>query len=210
MVEADRILVLAPHTDDGELGCGATIARFIEEGKQVYYVAFSTCEESVPEGFPKDILTTEVKRATAVLGIPAENLIILNFKVRYFPRDRQMILEEMVRINKEIKPDLVFLPSSFDVHQDHKTIFEEGRRAFKSTRLLGYEFMWNNYSFNASCSILVSEAHIEKKIKALEEYQSQAHRFYASEKLVKGLGHYRGLQLLHEYAESFEVIRWII
>ena len=56
----EKILILAPHTDDGELGCGGSIARFIEEGKDVYYVAFSTAEESVEHGLPKNILEIEV------------------------------------------------------------------------------------------------------------------------------------------------------
>ena len=43
----DRVLTLSPHTDDGELGCGGTIARFIDEGKEVYYIVVSTCEKSV-------------------------------------------------------------------------------------------------------------------------------------------------------------------
>ena len=71
-----NILVLAPHTDDGELGCGGTIAKFIEEGAEVYYAAFSTAEESVPEGLPKDILKTKVRKATSVLGIPSNNLFV--------------------------------------------------------------------------------------------------------------------------------------
>ena len=50
-----NVLVLAPHTDDGELGCGGFIAKLIELGSKVTYAAFSTAEESVPEGFPKDI-----------------------------------------------------------------------------------------------------------------------------------------------------------
>ena len=64
---AQRILVLAPHTDDGEFGCGGSIAKFINEGRQVYYVAFSTAEKSVPAGMPKDILKVEVKEATRLL-----------------------------------------------------------------------------------------------------------------------------------------------
>ena len=52
----NNILVLAPHTDDGELGLGGTISKLIELGKKVTYVAFSTAQQSVPEGFPKDIL----------------------------------------------------------------------------------------------------------------------------------------------------------
>ena len=55
MKNYNNILVLAPHTDDGELGVGGTISRFIEEGANVYYAAFSTAEQSVPEGFEKDI-----------------------------------------------------------------------------------------------------------------------------------------------------------
>ena len=74
-----NILILAPHTDDGELGCGATISKYIDEGKKVYYVAFSICEESVPEGYPENILETEVKKATKVLGIKQENLFIYKF-----------------------------------------------------------------------------------------------------------------------------------
>ena len=64
-----NILVLAPHTDDGELGAGGTINKLIENGANVYYAAFSTAEESVPDGWPKDILKTEVKKATQKLGI---------------------------------------------------------------------------------------------------------------------------------------------
>lgn len=206
----NNILVLAPHTDDGELGCGATISRYIKEGKNVYYVAFSICEESVPDGFPKDILETEVKKATKVLGIKEENLFIYKFKVRRFPEFRQDILEELVKLNRKLKPELVFMPSSFDIHQDHKTIFEEGRRAFKHSSILGYEFMWNNFSFNSACTIIVNKDDIDKKIESIKKYESQTKRFYASDKMVIGLANYRGLQISNEYAEAFEVIRWII
>ena len=54
----------------------------------MYYVAFSTCEESVPNGFPK-YFKNEVKLATAELGIKNENLIIKNFPVRNFHLHRQ-------------------------------------------------------------------------------------------------------------------------
>ena len=77
----EKILILAPHTDDGELGCGGSIARFIEEGKDVYYAAFSTAEESVDPNLPKNILEIEVKNATKKLGIKKQNLFIYNNEV---------------------------------------------------------------------------------------------------------------------------------
>lgn len=206
----DKILVLAPHTDDGEFGCGATIAKYIEEGKDVYYVAFSTCEESVPAGFPKNILEIEVKRATKELGIKPENLIIMNYPVRRFNEHRQDILEDLVALRKQIKPDLVFTPSSFDVHQDHSVIFEEGRRAFKNTSIFGYEFMWNNFSFNSTAFSVIRKEHIEKKIRSIEQYESQTKRFYAKEEMIKGAANYKGMQISEEFVETFEVIRWIL
>ena len=95
-IKAENILVLAPHTDDGELGLGGTISYLLEKGKNVYYAAFSTAEQSVPLGFPKDILKTEVINATKSLGIKRENLMIYNFEVRKLNYVRQEILEILV------------------------------------------------------------------------------------------------------------------
>jgi hypothetical protein len=76
--------------------------------------------------------------------------------------------------------------------------------------MLGYEFMWNNYSFNTTAFTIFEERHLKAKINALKAYKSQQHRFYNSEESLKGLALYRGLQMKSKYAESFEVIRWII
>ena len=206
----NKVLVLAPHTDDGEFGCGGSVARFIGEGKEVYYAAFSTAEESVPEPWPKDILKTEVKEATKRLGIPRENLIIFNFKVRELGYHRQEILEELVKMKRDICPDLVFLPSSNDLHQDHSTVSIEGIRAFKNTTILGYEVPWNNIVFQSEAFIILSEDHIQKKLQALDAYNSQKGRNYANEECIRSLARMRGSQISTKYAEAFEVIRWIM
>ncbi len=111
---------MAPHTDDGEFGCGGSIAKFIDEGKEAYYVAFSTAKKSLPEGWPKNILETEVKEATKRIGIPPANLIVYKHEVRKLNYIRQEILEELVKIKKELNPDLVFLPSSNKKKGTHK------------------------------------------------------------------------------------------
>lgn len=206
----DTVLVLAPHTDDGELGCGGTIHKLKSLGKQVIYIAFSTCEESVPEGFPADVLTHEVKAATKELGIPSQDLIILDYQVRHFPSRRQDILEDLVKFNRQFKPDLVFCPSSYDIHQDHGAISMEAKRAFKNTTLLGYEFIWNNFQFSSQSFIELEEKDIAAKVAAMEQYKSQSKRLYAKDKLIRGVANYRGLQVGIEYAEAFEVIRWIV
>ena len=206
----DRILVLAPHTDDGEFGCGGTIARFVEEGKEVIYVAFSAAEKSVPSAYPSDVLKMEVKGATQVLGIPPSNLIILDYEVRDFPEHRQRILDTMIGLKQELDPELILLPSSFDMHQDHRTIYSEGLRAFKSLSILGYELPWNNLVFETKCFVKLSEAHLQKKIEAVRCYRSQATRDYASQDFWRGLARTRGTQIGALYAETYEVIRWMI
>lgn len=203
----NNILVLAPHTDDGELGLGGTIAHLVELGKKVTYVAFSTAQQSVPEGFPKDVLKTEVKQATAKLGILPENLIIYNYEVRKLGYERQEILEELIRLRKANDFDLVFMPSLHDIHQDHTTIAQEGLRAFKNTTLLGYELIWNNLTFNTQCFVQLEKRHIQTKAEALKAYASQGARDYLSEEFIFSLAKARGVQAGCPYAEAFEVIR---
>lgn len=205
-----RILVLAPHTDDGEFGCGASIARFIAEGADVYYAAFSLAEESVPPPFPKNILETEVKSATSVLGIKPDNLLLFKYRVRHFAYHRQDILEDLVNINKEMSPDLVFMPATHDLHQDHTTIANEGIRAFKKTSILAYEMPWNNLNFATQSFITFNKEELNKKLKALDCYKSQKGRSYVSEEFIRSLAITRGVQIGKKYAEVFEVVRWIL
>ncbi len=209
MVVNNRVLVLAPHTDDGELGCGGTISRMVEEGREVYYAAFSTAAESVPPPFPPDILEKEVREGTKVLGIPPANLLVYKYKVRHLPHLRQEILEELVRMKREIDPTTVFLPSAQDLHQDHQTIHIEGLRAFKTVTVLGYELPWNNLSFDYRHFCILTRAHVQTKIAALRCYQSQQHRPYTQEEFIWSWARTRGGQIMVEYAEAFDVLRWV-
>jgi LmbE family N-acetylglucosaminyl deacetylase len=210
MIEQKRILILAPHTDDGEFGCGGCIAKYINEGSNVYYVAFSTAEKSLPKHLPKNTLKKEVTAATKILGIPRENLITFNYEVRKLNYMRQEILEELVKIKKDLNPTLVFIPSQNDLHQDHYTIAMEGIRAFKTTSILGYEIPWNNLGFHTHAFTILNKQHVKTKIEALKAYKSQQHRYYATEDFIWSLARTRGVQVSADYAEAFEVIRWII
>jgi N-acetylglucosamine malate deacetylase 1 len=204
-----RALVLAPHTDDGEFGCGGTVARLVEEGGEVHYVALSAAEKSVPSEFHDQVLREEVRAATAVLGIPPERLRIGEFEVRDFPRQRQEILDYLIRLRDELWPDVVFLPSHHDTHQDHATVHGEGLRAFKGTTMLGYEIPWNNLVFETTAFVRLEERHVERKVEALGCYRSQAHRPYANAESLRAQVRLRGTQAGCRYAETFQVVRWI-
>lgn len=205
-----RALVLAPHTDDGEFGAGATIAKMVRSGVDVHYIAFSACQDAIPDGFPQDILVSEVQEATAIMGIPRENLRILDFVVRRFAEARQEILQAMVDLNRELEPDLVLLPSLEDLHQDHHTVAQEGLRAFKRTSMLAYEVPWNNIQFRLECFVPLAEEDVAVKLSAVKAYRSQSERPYSDPDYLRSHLVSRGLQIGTKYAEAYDVVRWVL
>lgn len=204
-----KILVLAPHTDDAELGCGGTIAKFLEDGSEVFVAVFSTAEESVPKGSPQDILEKEFYQAMDTMKIPKKHLFVYKYKVRKLSYFRQDILEELVKLRRVIKPDLVLLPSGQDVHQDHQVIHSEGIRAFKNLSILGYELPWNHITFSTQAFMELEYRHIEAKWNALQSYTSQINlrKPYFTKEFIEGLAKVRGTQINKEWAEAFEVLR---
>lgn len=203
-------LILAPHTDDGEFGCGATIARLRNMGVDVKYVAFSAAEESLPEGLPRDTLRHEVLEATHALGLSGDDVSVFQYPVRQFPAYRQKILEDLIKIRRELSPGLVFCPSIHDIHQDHRTIAEEAVRAFKDRTILGYEMPWNNLSIDTTCFVIVNEDDVDRKIAALNCYMSQNFRKYVNPEFIRSLAQVRGTQIGTDFAEVFEVVRLVL
>ena len=206
---SNNILVLAPHTDDGELGCGGTIAKYIENGDTVFYVAFSSCQDSIPEGYPKDVLEHELKNAMDVLGVKRENSRILDYPVRRFGEFRQNILDDMIKLERELHPKCVLSTSPRDIHQDHYVIAKEAMRAFKKTTLFAYEVPWNNFEFHNQAFVTLEKRHIEKKVRAIACYDTQKNRPYTASDFTFGQARLHGAQIGREYAEVYEVIRWV-
>jgi LmbE family N-acetylglucosaminyl deacetylase len=205
-----RVLVLAPHTDDGEFGCGGTMARLVDAGCEVRYVAFSIATKSLPSGFPPDTLAQEVREATRELGIPEANLVVHDFEVRTFPERRQDILELLIELWEDWRPEAVFQPSVHDVHQDHQVVAAEGLRAFKRTTILGYEIPWNNFDFAYQAYVALERTHLERKTAALARYASQQHRRYSDREYIWNVARTHGINVNREYAEVFEVYRLVV
>jgi N-acetylglucosamine malate deacetylase 1 len=205
-----KVLVLAPHTDDGEFGCGGFMAKLLSQKAQVHYAAFSSAEKSLPKGADPDTLKRELQAALDSLGLKRQHRYIYDYPVRDFPRHRQELLEDLIKLKLRIDPDLVLMPCFNDTHQDHLTVAQEGFRAFKDRSILGYEIPWNNKTFETQSFVLLEPRHIEAKIRALKCYKSQLGRFYANPEFIKALATTRGTQIGARYAEAFEVIRWVI
>ncbi len=204
-----RALVLAPHTDDAELGCGGTLARLLEAGTEVHVMVFSTASDSLPEDEPPDTLRREFAEAAETLGIPEAHCYVYDYQVRRLSYSRQEVLEEMVAVRRRVQPDLVLLPSGHDLHQDHQVVHVEGLRAFKDVTVLGYELPWNHITFDAQAFVTLEPRHLEAKWTALQAYRSQfeLQRRYFSRDFIEGLARVRGTQVKVDIAEAFEVVR---
>lgn len=204
-----KVLVLSPHPEDGELGCGGYIQRLIEQGAQCWYQAFTIAEKSTHPPFEPDAQRKEMKRATGILGYDEDKVLVKNWDVRTFKAHRQEILDYMIQLRNEIRPDLVFCHSVHDTHQDHQAITEEAIRAFKQSTILGYELPWNTFTFDSDFFVELTEEQVAAKCDALSSYQSRSYRPYLDGKRLRQIMGMRGLQIESEYAECFEVIRLV-
>ena len=208
--KTNRILLLAPHPDDIEFGMGGTLSKLLGSNKEIHVAVFSNCELSTPTGFTKGVIMDEFRESMSFFGIPKHRVHEFDFNVREFPKFRQEILEILVQLRKELKPDLVFAPSSSDIHQDHATIHNESLRCFKYTNLLGHEMPWNNLEYKSFLYVTLEDKHLDQKIEALSKYKSQANRPYSNTEFVKSLARIRGIQANSQLAEAFEVSRLIV
>lgn len=195
----NEVLALSPHTDDAELGAGGTLHKLRENGTEITIFGFSA---------PLERNRTEFKNSAEVLS--PQQIEIFDFETRRFLQDRQDILQLLYDYNEEYSPDVVLTPSTNDLHQDHQVVTEEAMRAFKDCTLLGYELPWNNIHFDQNGFIELNEKNVSMKIEMLRKYESQiGRRDYFEEDYLRGLLRTRGVQIGSQYAEGFEVIRWV-
>lgn len=198
------IVAVAPHIDDVELGAGATVHHLAKSNK-VYYVGLS-----LPPLVEREALMKEFHESSHILGLHPSRVMLRDYDPRNLFESRSEILQLLYELNQRLKPDLVLLPNSQDIHQSHEVVFAEGRRAFKYTNILGYELPWNSIEFSMDVFVTVSKQDVDAKIAAINAYRTQKHRQFFSNDIVGDLARVRGKQVGCDYAECFELIRFIL
>jgi LmbE family N-acetylglucosaminyl deacetylase len=203
-MELKRVLALAPHTDDIELGCGGFLSKLKKQypDLEVDAISFSAAQP-LSVGDP----VQEFKDAMSILNIDGE---FLDYKPRYFHEKRQDILDYLWNRNKDNDYDLVLCPSSYDNHQDHQVIYQECFRAFKKTSIFGYEMPWNNRTFSTDIFVKLEKENLDDKFKMLDCYKTQGERVFMNKDYIFDVARTRGLQVGSEYAECYEAIRVVV
>lgn len=199
-----RVLCVGAHPDDPDLGCGGVISKLTTSKNNTVFGYVATRNSA---RFMKLGMRGELREAWKVLGI-REVEASQNHKPREF--DRQKLLDELIKVRDDVKPDLVLTHSSGEVHQDHSIVHDESKRAFKHSSILGYSFGWNQLTGTDNRAFYsLKEVDVKNKLDALKCYRSQGHRPYFNEDYQRSLLISNGLMVNKQYAESFEVIRWI-
>lgn len=201
-ISGERLLFLGAHPDDIELGCGALLAH-IAQTTDVRCITLSDNQKN-----PKlKNVPAEHFRSMKILGLSKDRVILDQFETRNFPRDRQQILEYLYQVNHEYVPDIVFVHTRADIHQDHKIVTEEALRAFRGVTILGFDVFRSSYGFFPDFLIEVDEKDVELKIKALEQYETYADRYYFSPEVIRATMVRHGALAERPFAEGFDILR---
>ena len=193
-----KVLLISAHADDIEIGAGGTVAKFLREGHQIRWIIVAQPE---PERIE------EVQQVMKLLGVGDYEM--LGFSDKSLEMNRQDILDQFDVTRDSFRPDLVIGPP-YDWHQDHWTVHNEMMRAFKaSSSIISYE-PWIEKSFIPQLYIKLTPQDIETKREMMSKYVSQSKKIYTDFEYLRSRATLRGAQCNSEYAEAFEIERWML
>lgn len=199
-----RIFFIGAHPDDIEIGAGALIAN-LQDKAELFCITLSDNQKNPRL---KDV-AAEHKASMRILGVDADHDFMEDFETRRFKQNRQEILEYLFTMNKKYNPDLVFVHSKSDLHQDHSVVTEESLRAFRGKSLFGFDVIRSSYGFFPSLLIEVNEEDTDKKIQSLAAYKTYADKYYFSPELTKAILVRNGALAEKKYAEGFDIYRMV-
>ena len=197
-----RVLFLGAHPDDIELGCGALLHHIVPQTD----VLCVTLSDNRKNPDLKNV-AAEHLRSMAVLGIPESQIVLGPFTTRVFPDARQEILEYFLMLRRDFQPDLIFVHSRHDIHQDHNVMTEEALRAYRGITVLGFDVVRSSYGFFPHFLVEVSEQDVQKKIEALAEYETYLDRYYFNSELTRSIMVRHGALAECPFAEGFDILR---
>jgi LmbE family N-acetylglucosaminyl deacetylase len=202
LLKARKVLFIGAHPDDIELGCGALIANLSAYAE----IVCVTLSDNQKNPMLSNVVA-EHYASMEFLGVKKTNVIFGTFETRRFMHQRQEILEFLIANKNELLPDVVFVHSPADLHQDHNSATQETLRAFRGISVFGYDVIRSSQGFFPTFLVEISESDVNKKIASLAIYKTYADKYYFSSELTRAILVRNGALCERNYAEGFDILR---
>ena len=199
-----KILAIGAHPDDVELGCFGTLAKLARQGNEIHILV---CTNGEAGGNPKG-RTDEAKESAA----------LINAKI-YFGNlpdtrvsdgiDTILVIEKHIKL---INPDIIFVNSEQDTHQDHRNVAKATTSStrFGPDEVYMYESPSTSKAFLPTVYFDVTED-FPTKMAAVRIHESQGRKSYMADRAVQGIAEYRAFEIgmNDRLIEGFEPLRVI-
>lgn len=185
-----RILVLGAHCDDIEIGCGATLLRWIHERSDldICWVVFASTDARAEEAR---------RSASAFLaGASSAKVMVHGFRDGFLPYNGADVKEAFEELKGLFAPDVVFTHYRDDRHQDHRLVSDLTWNTWRDHLILEYEVpKYDGDLGTPNMYAEVSSAFVQRKIDLLSEhFPSQAGKPWFTPDLFRSLARLRGME----------------
>lgn len=202
-----KAVFIGAHTDD-EMVCAGTLRKLVKNGTKVKVIAFS-CAPIPGESAEKtqEILCKEFSRSMNSIGVLPGNWQILCYDARTLSTYHDQIRQFLFDFTVSEKPDIAFILSSEDDHQDHSILGKSAERVMKNRvpMVIRCHYPWNFINPGRSnFFVKLTPDEFETKLDVIRAYKSQHFR-YDYENLFTSLTRVNGLATKNELAEAFEI-----
>ena len=198
-----NILAIGPHPDDIEFGCGGTLIRYGRRGHNVNLLVLTS------GGIGGDADTRAKEQEAAVKYLKAKNLFWGGFKDTELVDNRDLILKIEEVVDK-VKPDMVFLNYTEDVHQDHRAASHAGVSATRYVREVLFYEVPTTINFEPDIFVDIGDI-LDEKAALLKTHASQVDKTKVQDLTIlesaTSCATFRGFQGRVKYAEGFKALR---
>lgn len=215
-----NVLVVSPHPDDETLGAGGTILKLKNEGHKIFWLNVTNVKEEY--GYSTECISkrnAQIERVRKAYKFDG----FWNLEKEPAGMDKYetgLLVSEFKKVFDEVKPELLLIPYRYDVHSDHRIIFDAVYSCTKSFRapylkkVLSMEILSETDQANGENGFIPNifvdiSPYIEKKIEIMSIYESEISEspFPRNANAIKGLAAYRGATSYYEYSEAFYLIK---
>ena len=219
-----NIIIISAHPDDEILGAGGTILKHIKQGDNVYWL-ITTNILNLKNSSQDQILKRNKEIEAIKNKVGFKKLFILDYPAANLSSSSLIsMVPKISDVFNEVKPEIVYCVNRTDAHSDHLFTFNAVMACTKSFRypfikkVLLYECISETEFapaipekvFQPNYFIDISNF-IDDKINLMKIYESElgSHPFPRSIRNIKALATFRGATCGVEYAEAFQLIKYI-